>query len=213
MKTPLVAVLLVLSVGCATAQDSAPEAAAAGGAGAGGGAPETCTALDKCPPGMACFNGLCAASCNTDADCPASQRCQTSGDQLCHDRDIRTCPESECSASQVCANGYCSAMPSAGACGGSPFGNSDGCDAGAVCLSGPDVDGEPFAGSSCFVMPLCPDEGACPTGPFGAVCNDGLFPEKARICLAGLCTSKSNCPEGWSCLPAYANAPYGGCKP
>lgn len=210
-------VVLGFAAGCATATDTsaAPIVRGEGGGGGAGGGAEAviaCTTLDKCPPGMACFNGICADSCNTDQDCPETQRCLTSLDQLCHDRDLATCPDSaECATSQVCANGYCSLMTSQGACGGSPFGNGDGCEAGAVCLMNPNVDGEKLEATRCFVMPPCPDDGKCPIGPYGAVCNDGLFPEKARICLAGLCTSKDNCPDGWSCMPVYPNATYGNC--
>lgn len=181
-------------------------ASAGGGTGAtgGGGTSATggggnavwvpCSASNKCPSGQFCFNGLCAIGCLSANDCAANQYCDTSkfGDQLCHDKVVPTCPEAACASSQVCSNGLCSTPPPATQC---TVGQAaDGCDKYSVCAN--NSNNQP----QCFSLPACPENGVCPTGLIGEVCNNGLVPEKARVCLIGLCAQDTNCPAANHCV-------------
>ncbi|HZO13610.1 MAG TPA: hypothetical protein VFB62_10130 [Polyangiaceae bacterium] len=209
-------------IGCAqgarrgATHDSPPPSHEAGAAGAGGTTttgPPVCTALDPCPPGTTCFNGLCAEGCNDRDDCPDGMRCMSDAGQLCVDETVTSCPDVPCASSQVCANGLCSAIPSEEGCTGpTPFGPSDGCGAQEVCLSTAMVDGQEVNAKVCYTFPFCPEDGPCPVGAFGSVCNEGIFPEKNRICLAGMCTSSINCPPAWNCVPAFEGVLYGTCQ-
>jgi hypothetical protein len=225
MRTePKVAIaFLVTLAACATGSESATpaEESAVGGAadghgGAGGGganAPAAiipCSALDACPPGMGCVLGVCEKGCNADEDCNAGQVCVLDGQQLCHGKAVSNCPETPCLSTQACINGLCGLRMSE-FCGPSPFTPSDGCDADSVCLLDAVVDGDVVMGAKCYSFALCPESGECPVGDFGAVCNDGIFPEKNRICLGGICTSSENCPENRTCVPAFEGSLHGTC--
>jgi hypothetical protein len=83
----------------------------------------------------------------------------------------------------------------------------DNCDKYAICLD-PNDENKP----KCYSFPACPEVGSCPTGTEGAVCNDGIIPNKARMCLTGLCKSSLNCPSAWSCVRFASNAVVGVCS-
>lgn len=165
--------------------------------------PSTCPG--GCPDGQFCFNGLCALGCNSNQDCAEDQYCATDEDRLCHNKQVPECSsDDECGGNQVCTKGYCSAQPeTADECEPSPDGN-DGCGEYAVCV-------EEESGNTCYTLPKCSAEGTCPTGQAGAVCNDGHIPNKAEICLLGLCEDTSNCPDGWSCQKASDSQVLGYC--
>ena len=214
---------LIAAASCAEA--TVPSAAVDGAAGTGGSGGEravgsdggaasiACSSLDPCPPGLACFQGICTPGCNSDADCGPDQRCSFESGQVCVDTNVKSCPEVGCPSSQVCANGLCSLMSPSPCSGPSPFNPDDGCGPHAVCLTGAVVDGATVDEPHCYSFPYCPEVGDCPFATFGGVCNEGIFPTKERICLPGVCTSSANCPASWTCIPAHPDALSGTCQP
>jgi hypothetical protein len=154
-----------------------------------------CTPGDNdCPAGQFCFNGLCAIGCQSNQDCASDQYCATDTDGLCHNKQVPTCDgDGDCEGRQVCTQGYCTApSESEQQCDPNAISN-DGCSDTAVCV---ERDGSP----ECVTLPRCSEDGTCPTGQAGAVCNDGYLPDKDKVCLLGACESSSNCPSDWSCV-------------
>lgn len=158
--------------------------------------PNSCTARAPCPAGGKCVNGLCHEGCAMDSDCPKEQFCDMV-DYLCHERAVTACPATPCATSQICVNGLCSTPPSGQICGPSPFTMADGCPRTAICLADAMVDGMRVHDHECYTLPDCPPEAQC---PHGSICNDGIFPDKARMCLAGICKVPADCLGGWQCV-------------
>jgi hypothetical protein len=99
-----------------------------------------------------------------------------------------------CSAGETLADGGLSACSLADA--------NDGCGSDAICLQLLSGGG---ANVQCRGMPACAQNGGCPVGPFGAVCNvrpDGgrLIEGKQRICLYGYCTGPIDCASAQHCV-------------
>jgi hypothetical protein len=184
------------SIGDATAEtgDESDSAATTPTGGAeDGGEYMPCTNDNPCPAGQFCFNGLCAPGCNSNGDCAADQYCDTEFDKLCHNKEVATCPDVACPTGQECVNGFCSAGAGP-ACEWMPNGE-DGCDDHSLCY---EAEGE---ASQCYAFPACAEDDTCPKGTAGAVCNVGLIPSKAKICLIGYCLdSAEHCPAGDSCV-------------
>ena len=182
--------------------------ACGGGGGGGPSGPDDflpCNASKPCPSGQFCYNGLCALGCNSNGDCARDQYCDTSGDRLCHNKSVSTCPDTPCASGQVCVKGLCSTPPPDTMC--TPrFDQNDGCESNAICLP------EDQDKARCYTFPYCPENGQCPTGTSGAVCNDGYLPGKARICLTSACASEKNCPAAWRCVKFNANDVLGSCS-
>ncbi len=162
-----------------------------------------CSSDKPCPFGQFCFNGLCAPGCMSDADCADNQYCDTTGatgvtnDQMCVNKEVPTCAaDGDCAANQTCVQGLCSAVSVQAQCTPRPDGQ-DGCDAFSICLDMGEVDQEV---NTCVTFPPCPQDGECPVGQVGSVCNEEDIPGKARICLTGLCKSGANCPANFNCL-------------
>lgn len=167
--------------------------------------PSTCP--NGCPDGQYCLNGACVIGCNSDKDCADDQYCATDTTRLCHNKDVPTCTRDEdCEQNQVCTHGLCSAEPeteSNDECQPSPDGK-DGCGKYAVCV-------ERQSGNKCYTLPPCGADGTCPTGQAGAVCNEGYIPNKAEICLVGLCKGDEHCPSNWSCSKGTSSQTLGFC--
>jgi hypothetical protein len=172
--------------------------------------PNSCTTHSPCPPGGMCFNGICYTGCAKDTDCRPGQYCDTTGDFLCHEISVSSCPDTPCATSQVCANGLCSTPPPGMMCGiTSPFQKLDGCGHDAVCLANALVDGMRVPANQCYTFPSCSQDGSCPRG---SVCNNGIFMDKGRMCLGGVCKVNADCLKGWVCV--FAGDPsitYGQC--
>lgn len=163
-----------------------------------------CSAANACPDGQFCFNGLCALGCQSDGDCADNQYCGTEDDKLCHNKEVSTCPDVACAEGQMCVDGFCSTPPSDEVCmEGAPV---DGCEANALCFEADE------SGAKCYTFPYCAQDGTCPVGTQGAVCNDGIIPEKDKICLVGLCTAAEHCPAEWFCVEFEANSVLGYCS-
>jgi hypothetical protein len=163
-----------------------------------------CSSASPCPSGMVCINGLCAAGCQADEDCAAEQYCDTQFDRLCHGQAVTTCPATACAASQVCLAGLCSTPAPPTPCTRSLDGH-DGCDQYSICFE------EAENQNRCHTFPPCPEDGHCPVGTSGAVCNEGDLSGKAHICLTGMCKTPAHCPSGFRCLlPGFS--PLGLCS-
>ena len=198
---------LLVCIACGPINTAVSDSGAGGGAGAvdsgTGGTWVPCSNTNRCPTNQFCFNGLCAIGCTAQSDCAPGQYCDLSqfGDRLCHDKVVSTCPESACAATQVCSNGFCSTPPPSNQC---TVGEAeDGCDRHSVCAKNETA--------KCYTLPACPESGRCPTGTIGAVCNEGLIPSKARVCLTGLCIENSHCPASLHCVKIGAAA-FGLCS-
>ena len=75
--------------------------------------------------------------------------------------------------------------------------------------------GDPEAGeqNECFSMPLCGENGHCPTEFGGSVCNlkaDGnkIISSKTAICLMGVCLTDDNCPGEQKCEVMFGEMGY-----
>jgi len=169
-----------------------------------GGEFEPCSNANPCPDGQFCFNGLCALGCTSNGDCASDQYCDTDS-LLCQNQEVPTCTaDDECGEGQICVNQYCSTPPVDTSCTPGAL-TMDGCESNAICFEGePDMP-------ACYSMPACAADGTCPVGIQGAICNDGLLPDKDKICLVGLCNTVSDCPTDWLCVRYAANDPIGQC--
>lgn len=163
-----------------------------------------CSASKACPDGQFCFNGVCAIGCLSDKDCADNQFCATDDDMLCHNKQVPTCPDTPCVEGQVCVNGFCSTPPPDTQC--DPTTLPDGCESNALCIEHEEGKAE------CYTFPYCSQDGTCPVGTEGAVCNDGLAQGKDKICLIGLCTADTHCPADWNCVKFEANGVIGYCS-
>ncbi len=164
-----------------------------------------CSAENPCPDGQWCFNGLCAPGCMSDQDCASNQYCDTQidlpnnqyGTHMCVNKEVASCSaDGDCAQTQTCVQGLCSAASVEQKCTPRPDGQ-DGCNEYSLCLDLGEVDEE---NNSCVTFPPCPQDGQCPLGQVGSVCNEQDIPGKARICLTGLCKSGDNCPTGFKCI-------------
>lgn len=153
-----------------------------------------------CPTGQFCFNGLCVVGCNSDGDCASNQYCNTDEKQ-CANKTVPSCPSTPCGDNQECVNGLCSAKTKTqpakkdapGACS-ITVDSSDGCGKYELCI-------EPESGfRQCRAFPPCGQDGSCPVGMVGSVCNDGYLPSKGKICLVGACREDKHCPGSFKCV-------------
>jgi hypothetical protein len=106
---------------------------------------------------------------------------------------------SGCAANQVCHRGACIPRSQGGEDCTDPnatrLGAEDGCAPDAVC-----TPREADAGARCLPYPPCAADDTCPVGAIGSTCNVDFAATKARICLAGQCTSATDCPPSQRCL-------------
>lgn len=181
-----------------------------GGTGGGSGIALGCSASMACPSGQFCFNGVCAYGCQTNGNCAADQFCDTETDHLCHNKTVQSCSGAgSCLSTQECVSGFCSTPPPATQCDPNQVSSgNDGCDTKSICFA-PQEQG---ASPKCHTFPACAQDKTCPVGTSGAVCNDGLIPNKARICLVGVCKTVEHCPASWACVKFTATDVLGLCS-
>ncbi len=150
--------------------------------------PVPCSTNAECGTLAICFNGQCAGTCRSDAECPSAQYCDTSWGQ-CHPRAVATCSPGSCLTSQTCRSGLCTAkdLP------------RQSCDTSADTCGFDRLCSSDSGGFACQSMPACSPDGSCPRGSRGAVCNEGLEPSKGRVCLIGTCSSGLDCVLGLTC--------------
>lgn len=198
---------------CVLRDSSAGGGSAGGGAGgssAGGGTAMAtpCSAAMPCAgANQACSNGVCVERCTGPGECPAGHYCT---DQLCQPRMVGSCPQTPCVSGQSCVSGLCSTPPPPTMCDPEQAASGmDGCDRNAICF---DPAATEEKDPKCYSFPACPENKVCPVGVQGAVCNDGLIPNKNTICLTSQCTSASNCPTDWLCFKFPKTAVLGACS-
>ena len=176
-----------------------------GGGGGGGDTPaDMCGGL--CGTGQYCWNGACLNGCTSDENCATDQYCviddEFFNEGRCHDKVVPGCQsDNDCEGNQQCKNGVCTTKPTqpAQACEWKPD-FTDGCPEAQVCYMAEEEGGT----NECYSMPLCGENGACPTEFGGSVCNvkaDGtkILPTKTAICLMGVCLTDDNCPGEEKC--------------
>ncbi len=213
----LTATMLALSIACGPGLEQNPGNADGttdgGSSGSDGGTQNNnggfempCNSSKPCPSGQFCFNGLCAIGCNTNAECASDQYCDTDWKQ-CRNKTVSTCPETPCAETQSCVQGYCTAKEVPATQCDPSGGPNDGCATDAFCLD-PNDTGTP----KCHTFPPCPQDGNCPVGAYGALCNDNLLQGKARVCLPNACKTAANCPANWHCVKFNQNDVIGSCS-
>jgi hypothetical protein len=155
-------------------------------------------------------NGVCAAGCNTDANCGAGQYCDLAL-QVCQDTTLIACPAMPCAPTQRCVQGLCATEPTGNPCGPGLFGG-DGCMMDELCLQNVVVDGMLMTSPTCFQLPPCDASHPCTPGGAGAICSTGLVMGKDDFCIPGGCASNANCPPNWNCVPPVSTMMgYGEC--
>lgn len=215
MRRMLSAVTGLWLVACGGTTPGGGGAGGGGSTGGGNGSNQQapCSASNKCPAGQFCFNGLCAVGCQSNGDCAADQYCDTADlgpPYFCKNKTVSSCPATPCASNQECRQGLCSARlePNAASCTPRQDFN-DGCDKYAICY---DEDDEGPKNAYCYSFPPCPQDGRCPVGLEGAVCNEQYIPNKGRFCITGACKDVSNCPAEWKCVKQTANQVLGFCS-
>ncbi|HCF58610.1 MAG TPA: hypothetical protein DFS52_11545 [Myxococcales bacterium] len=169
-------------------------------------ASKPCGDANKCPTGQFCYNGLCALGCNSNGDCAADQYCDTEWSRLCQNKVVKSCPDTPCPEAQTCVQSLCTAKEQPKqTCNPDSF--NDGCAENAFCIE-EDENQDP----QCMTFSACGEDGTCPAGLFGALCNENLITNKARVCLPGLCKEAGNCPANWVCVKMTSTDPVGFCS-
>jgi hypothetical protein len=174
---------------------------------------------NSCGSGSRCQNGICARTCSSSAACDPGQYCLGAApDDVCAAVQPSGCQvDEQCPWPQLCIYGLCAA-PELRADGGreqciSPAdgGVDDGCARDAFCLGS-------LQGNVCLGAPACGQDGKCPPGSFGALCNNGtnpdggqILPGKGRICLFGACITNNECPTRARCFRSQPGSVIGTC--
>lgn len=158
-----------------------------------------------------CFQGECLDTCYADSegadeDCEAHEYCHR--ENVCVPRQLPSCAEVPCIDDQVCVGGFC-VLPTGIGCVGED--TQDDCSYSYVC--------DALRGQ-CVVPPVCNQDGTCPPGTLGAVCNgsdettldDNMAPD---ICLLGQCRDDRDCPPSRRCeaVGTDGGVALGWCRP
>lgn len=173
---------------------------------------------NSCGSGMRCENSICIKTCSGGAACDRGQYCEGAApDDVCAAVQTATCQvDEECPWPQSCLYGLCSSAElladgGKGQCVQGVDGGTDGCTRDAVCLG-------TIVGAVCYSLPACGQDGKCPQGAFGSICNDGknpdggkIVPDKGRICLFGACLTDNDCPTRARCFRSHPGSVLGAC--
>jgi hypothetical protein len=94
---------------------------------------------------------------------------------------------------------------------------NDACAPDAVCY--PLATSGGAVSNTCVGLPACSQDGGCPAGFIGSVCNEGnladggqLIPGKGRICLVTFCVRESDCNAVGHCFHRTPTQPLGACN-
>ena len=149
-----------------------------------------------CEATETCVQGECRPSC-VSASCPQGTYCDLGDTNACLPLP-NGCPGAPCPQGTICQeDGVCAIPPLFEPCApNQTWKGVDGCPPNSLCERSVVVGQEP----SCSAQAPCPASGVCEVGILGSVCNDGLLPNKARVCLSSCCLDETNCPEGWHCV-------------
>ena len=149
--------------------------------------------------------GLLCAACANDIDFGA--RTSGTGGEASSD-----------TPSSVAASSTTGGGGGSGPCSTSALfqGAPDGCASNALCFEVPLPDGgvctqQPCPGKCSEALP-CPANGFCDPGTHGALCNDGLLPQKDKVCIVSVCLTEANCPPSFLCVGVNAVIAAGLCS-
>jgi hypothetical protein len=167
-----------------------------------------------------CNNGNCITTCPTGTECSADQFCQGTEPtrQVCSPKTFKQCAiDQDCPNPQFCLSGLCVSVElrrDGGFQGCLLSGPDDACAPEAICLQQQTSSGTIL--NNCIGMPACGQDGTCPVGNQGSVCNDmpdggRLFQNKQRVCLFTFCTGAANCPSNAECFLRAPDDPRGEC--
>ena len=179
-----------------------------------------CQAGDTtCAANERCVDRTCKPACAGGAACPAGMYCEGAAfpNDVCAPLAVTACVAStDCPAPQLCfQGGLCASLELRGDGGVQPCGNDNSnCAPDAVCL--PLATSTGSINQSCVGMPACGQDGGCPVGLFGSVCNDladggKLVANKQRVCLFPWCLDDSNCNAQSHCFRNPKDANHGEC--
>ena len=174
---------VVLNPGDGGGDGDGDEGEGEGSEGEGEPNPELCSSSNPCPSGQFCWNGSCALGCTSDDNCDDDSYCNVNH---CAPTEVPTCSDdAECGDGFACVFDYCAVIPV----------EPEGCRWNDNLQDG-------CAGN---------EDGDCPVGEAGAVCNEGYIPTKERICLVGLCATQADCPANLRCVVFAGDV--GSCNP
>lgn len=188
------------------------------GAGRPDGGPSCQSGDNSCAAGTRCVNRNCVPTCSGGAACQTGSYCEgpNAPEDVCAQLTPIACTTpTQCPFPQTCLNGLCASaeLRADGGYQGCVVngGVNDACGPDAVCYA-------LTQGNTCLGLPACGQDGGCPTGVFGAVCNDGrldggaqVLPGKQRLCLYAYCVLDSDCPAAAECFHSTLAIPSGTC--
>ena len=180
-----------------------------------------------CPAGTDCVNSICTQTCSDGGACGAGAYCTAAADPqaaeaVCAPITTIACRTLfDCPSPQRCFHGVCASIEPR-ADGTKRFcltGQADDkCGSDAICSQLTDPNNGQLI-SDCLGLPACSQNGACPPGDLGSVCNDGrqldggqLFSGKQRLCLPGFCTQDTDCPAQLHCFSPNRSDALGTCN-
>jgi hypothetical protein len=186
-----------------------------------------------CAAGTECVNNVCVPTCaDGGAACPSGTYCEggsAPAADVCAPVTTATCAKvADCPAPQQCF-ARISGVSGAGFCA-SPQRRGDGgyqgcvqhdpndfCGPDAVCYSLVNSTGTALV-NTCLGLPACSQDGSCPAGAAGSVCNDGnladggqLIPGKGHLCLLSYCVRETDCNPIGHCFHRTPAQPLGSC--
>jgi hypothetical protein len=211
-RSALIAVLAVALWGCLSTGSATVIPRIDGGPVCGAPPPPDTQNFPPCAAGTTCVNRICLPTCDAGW-CAAGTYCEgPAPEDVCAPVAPIACSrESDCPNPQVCLAGLCSS-PQLRADGGyqgcvlnsEP---NDACGNDAVCFQLCTDTACVNRVNRCVGLPACGQDGGCPQGTLGSICNDGrnpdggqLFPGKQRICLLSYCMKDTDCNAAAHCF-------------
>lgn len=163
-----------------------------------------------CDTGLRCVNRICMPNCDAGS-CPGGMYCEGPApkDVCAPVAPINCTSDVNCPNPQKCNYGLCTSLQLLADGGYAPCKlnaePNDNCGPDALCFQ--NVANNGALTSNCLGQPACGQDGGCPIGSVGAICNDGrnpdggqLFPGKQRICLFSYCMGNPDCNAAAHCF-------------
>ncbi len=157
---------------------------------------DKCVHATDCDPDEHCQEGACVETCNLHTDCPQDESCDMLFEHSTHAcYHARTCAiKSNCAEPMQCVSGLCVDFIKTNCFDYEGCGYDD-CGSDQLCMY---TQGDIVP--SCYRLPVCEEDGACPIGRKGSMCNLVDLAEKDRVCLPGRCKTDLHCPKDRSCV-------------
>ena len=188
--------LVLTSLACAALLGGCNGAGTTGSSGAA----LLCDAMGRCAAGEACRDGVCHATCTSDAECDAGA-CR---ERVCWTASAGACAtDADCAATELCVSGACVTPPTTVTCAADADCPSGGrCDGGtcvAACVAevcnglDDDCDGsvDEGCGGTCASDADCASGEACVSGSCRAAtsCASDADCAPSEVCVSGTCAS------------------------